>query len=550
MKRPDYWFIAGVGLFWLAIFLIAEISVNGAAYAGFPLDDTWIHAQFAHNLAAGKGFVYADSIQTPGETSPLWPVILAAAYKIFGETHVVLETRALSSIAFVLIGIATALLTFRITQDRSGALLAGVATACTGELIWAGQSGMETPLFTLLLVLAVWSHLGDEKRMSVRTGMLFGLAASTRPEAYLIFALTLFDSVVRQKVYDFDDAVEARSENIYIRLARHWKAIIAFAVPVLPYMTFCYMTTGNLLANTYYSKGAGAFRLPVPFYQYHLAFYGTVFSANPVFYLPILVGIYFSLRSRSFLFRRFFFFLFIVFPFIGALVSTQAPIRRYFIPYIPLYAPFAVVGIRKLVDSAVRYGTTFRYWVLPAIWGSIFVCAVYSNVYGFWFSHYQNYLRYKTSYGAIANFAWDVHNINEQQISMARWLAGHVPPGDVIAVNDVGAVGYFSGRRVTDLCGLVSNDVMKLYQYDHVHAHQIILDYIATKIKPKYLAIYKTWFPEWKGKLPVDSAFGIVAHNNLICGDDTVTIMKMDWKRYSPSSIMENMEKNISEKRK
>ena len=45
---------------------------------GFPLDDSWIHLQFARNVATGWGFSYNPGEPTPGSTAPLWTLLLAA----------------------------------------------------------------------------------------------------------------------------------------------------------------------------------------------------------------------------------------------------------------------------------------------------------------------------------------------------------------------------------------------------------------------------------------------------------------------------------------
>src|SRR5689334_9217826 len=48
-----------------------------------PLDDTYIHFQYARALATGHPFRYTEgATPTPGATSLLWPMILAPFYAI------------------------------------------------------------------------------------------------------------------------------------------------------------------------------------------------------------------------------------------------------------------------------------------------------------------------------------------------------------------------------------------------------------------------------------------------------------------------------------
>ena len=37
---------------------------------GFPLDDTWIHLQFARNVAEGHGFSFNPGVLSSGSTAP------------------------------------------------------------------------------------------------------------------------------------------------------------------------------------------------------------------------------------------------------------------------------------------------------------------------------------------------------------------------------------------------------------------------------------------------------------------------------------------------
>src|SRR4051794_36084239 len=58
-----------------AWYLVRELHVVG--HLGFPLDDAWIHAQFARNLASGFGLSFNPGEPSAGSTSPLWTAIVA-----------------------------------------------------------------------------------------------------------------------------------------------------------------------------------------------------------------------------------------------------------------------------------------------------------------------------------------------------------------------------------------------------------------------------------------------------------------------------------------
>jgi hypothetical protein len=78
---------------------------------------------------------------------------------------------------------------------------------------------------------------------------------------------------------------------------------------------------------------------------------------------------------------------------------------------------------------------------------------------------------------------WNVQNINNMQVFMAERIRGGVSPGDTLAVNDVGAMGYFSGCYIVDLVGLVSP--------------KRDLPENLTIYRPRLMAVFPDWFREY-----------------------------------------------------
>jgi hypothetical protein len=56
----------------------------------------------------------------------------------------------------------------------------------------------------------------------------------------------------------------------------------------------------------------------------------------------------------------------------------------------------------------------------------------------------------------------DVKIIDEEMVASAHWIADHLPPDQLLAVHDIGAVGYFAPRPILDLAGLVSPEVIPI----------------------------------------------------------------------------------------
>ena len=49
-------------------------------------------------------------------------------------------------------------------------------------------------------------------------------------------------------------------------------------------------------------------------------------------------------------------------------------------------------------------------------------------------------------------------------VQWGRWFGAHSPPGASIATPDIGAIGYYSGRHVVDLAGLVTPAMIPLLE--------------------------------------------------------------------------------------
>jgi hypothetical protein len=84
-------------------------------------------------------------------------------------------------------------------------------------------------------------------------------------------------------------------------------------------------------------------------------------------------------------------------------------------------------------------------------------------------------------------YATDVAFIQGEMIATAHWLEEHTPPGSLIAVHDIGAVGYFTPRPLLDLAGLVTPEVIPFIA-DETRLIEFMQDRGAE---------YVVFFPDW-----------------------------------------------------
>jgi hypothetical protein len=91
---------------------------------------------------------------------------------------------------------------------------------------------------------------------------------------------------------------------------------------------------------------------------------------------------------------------------------------------------------------------------------------------------------------AAERYAWGVQNINAMQVHLGHWISDHTPPHATLAVNDIGAIAYFSRRQVIDLMGLVTPDILPFRR----EGEPGVMEFVAARC-PDFLIIFPTWFP-------------------------------------------------------
>ncbi|MGH7397770.1 MAG: hypothetical protein ACRELW_09545, partial [Candidatus Rokuibacteriota bacterium] len=126
----------------LAFFLLKTRQLAGPVGAdAFPLDDSWIHMQFARNLAEGRGFSYNPGVPVSGSTAPLWTLALGGAFAVLGSHPVLAKGLGIAAT------LGTAWLAGRLALIWAGrpeaALLVSVLVALAGPMVWGALSGME-----------------------------------------------------------------------------------------------------------------------------------------------------------------------------------------------------------------------------------------------------------------------------------------------------------------------------------------------------------------------------------------------------------------------
>jgi hypothetical protein len=434
----------------LALFLIQEHRIAGAA--GFPLDDSWIHLHFARNLAEGHGFSYNPGTAVAGSTAPLWTLLLGAGGVVAGPSIWLAKT--LGTAATVAAGILTRRAALAWGAGAALALGAGIAVVCTGALAWGALSGMEVSLAAALVAAALLAHARDR---TVSVALLSSLATLARPEAILLVPALLL------------------ARPLTLR-----RATVFIVVPVLalaPFVAFCLATVGTPLPATAAAKVEGGL----------LGWLAGVSEPARVTFLA---------RPWDFL-REWTRWLFTTHALLAPLAGI-AMIAAWWRPGRALAVPALVLGGHPLAMAllAPYRGPAFqegRYSMHLLPLAFVAIAAVAPRVRGWWavpaVALYLALAPAALSPAAV-RYGWAVQNINGMQVHLGRWIDRELPPDARLAVNDIGAIAYFSRREIIDLMGLVTPAVLP-YRRD---GEEGVLRFVLERC-PTHLVIFPSWFP-------------------------------------------------------
>lgn len=137
---------------------------------------------------------------------------------------------------------------------------------------------------------------------------------------------------------------------------------------------------------------------------------------------------------------------------------------------------------------------------------------------------------------AATEYAWNVRNIEMTQVRIGRWLAEETPPDAVVATNDIGAIGFFGDRRVIDMVGLVTPEVLDRLRRTR-DREAALLGYFRED-RPDYLVMFDDWYPGIASRTDLhEELLRVPIENNLTCGSPAtreMTVYRWTARRWGP----------------
>jgi hypothetical protein len=136
-------------------------------------------------------------------------------------------------------------------------------------------------------------------------------------------------------------------------------------------------------------------------------------------------------------------------------------------PTIPFFLLLGMVGTASLVKPSSR-SMALRVLSRGAMASTVLIVVAFLGL------------------GARA-YATDVAFIEGEMIAVSHWLEENTPPDSLIAVHDIGAVGYFTSRPLLDLAGLVTPEVIPF-----ITDETRLIEFMQAQG-----ASYVVFFPDW-----------------------------------------------------
>ncbi len=144
-----------VATLWLAATTVRRVlALSGGA--AVPLDDAYIHFQYARSIAELHAFAYTrGAVPTPGATSLLWPLTLAPFYALgFRGARIIWVAWALGFTSLGLLALETRRLASGLMRPPV-AIATGAMVIAFGGFTWFAASGMEVVPFAWLFTRTV-----------------------------------------------------------------------------------------------------------------------------------------------------------------------------------------------------------------------------------------------------------------------------------------------------------------------------------------------------------------------------------------------------------
>lgn len=389
------------------------------------MGDAFIHFVFARGISEGQAFTYNGEFSA-GSTSPLWSILLASLWKIFGM-QIIWVVKIFAGLFTALAVLLTFTVTQKISRNRTLALIASALVAGSYVFSYWAAKGMETSLYVCLVLGSFlfylkllelplkWGTVKKNVFLEGLFGILLGLTILTRPEGWFLAAFL----------------------GIPLITKRGWHVLASIGIPAFlvlsPYYLHLLEQTGQLLPSSFarilrarqWAHELGGIHFTGEILKISLTkllpltpFFIFLFWKKPRFDRFIFLPIFIWLAFHAFFFT-------FIFP------TTEG--YRYLLAALPFFYLIALMGVWQINPQKLR--TIALTFVLVA---------------SFSISGQQLAERIQSINHCEVPF---IDNVRRET---GLWLKENTEPNDLIAIKEVDQSAFYSERKVLSMDGTLS----------------------------------------------------------------------------------------------
>jgi hypothetical protein len=471
--------VAFVGYVW------AALAAGDGAELVPPLDDPYIHLQFARNLAAGDFFSYLPGgPYSTGDTSPAYVFLLVPAFWLGLDGSAALwwmfAISGLLHFAVVTLGMR---LLERLTPSALARTVGLLLLAFWGPWAWGVYLGMEVAMTAALLLVIL--HGGDEGRAG-------GAARTARPwRIARLVALVALPLTRPEGLFLGAIAIGLQSLPLAGGRAR-LRRVALEGLTLLPfggYLVLNRIATGSFETAGYIVKAASAspdmegLGVVAHAAQSFSNLFSNLYLSLRFEYLPPLAAVWLIValvpratrawqqgeRPDAVLIAAWW----LAHAGLTSLAWYPEVHRaRYLLPLFPLYLVVAAAALGDLLTRLRRSHPTFGVGL------AMFLVVTMVGANALWW---------------VQRFIDDGREIGRVQVRLGHWLAEHTDPDDIIGVHDAGAMVYLSNRRAVDIVGLGTAEFAVPFRHGQGSVFEA-LGAMPPEERPDVYAVSSTWF--------------------------------------------------------
>lgn len=404
---------------WLLVGCVLALAFGLFLWSNTPydIDDAPITYRYAKNLAIGNGFVYNTGERIQGTSTFLYTLVLATVRLV--RIPIPLASNALNLLASVAVIAVTMALVRELNNSFWAALLTGLMLVFQDSFVRYSMAGMETPVYTLLIVSSLLSFA---KERTLLSAVLAGLAVLMRLDGLAMAGAILLACTVQKR-----------------RLPLREMAVIV--VILIPWVVFSLIYFGSPIPLSMLAK------------QQHLQSFQTsrFWIWKELFIRPlgrgllllpfILLGIISSLRKGVDLPKWL-----ALTSWLGAYLVAYTLVgidfyEWYLVPALPVLLCFAIFGLTAVWEAMGKW--THRQSLTQVVLFAALLALLLLP-----------YIRH--TYVSVRGFKDYQLSVERTRVVAGDWLDQYSDPMSRVLAGAIGHVGYVSDRYIIDGAGLVT----------------------------------------------------------------------------------------------